>query len=62
MTHDREIRSDEGKRRRINPYEKLKRAYDENRGTRLTAEDVDKLMSDTAIHDAVMETYADEPF
>jgi ABC-type transporter lipoprotein component MlaA len=42
------------------PYEKLRRAYKEKRGTNLTAEDVDKLMDDTAIRDAVMQTYADD--
>lgn len=41
-------------------YDKLLRAYEENRGTRLTAEDVDKLMSDTAIKDAVYQTYAED--
>lgn len=42
------------------PYEKLRRAYEENRGTNLTAEDVDKLMDDVAIRDAVYQTHADE--
>jgi len=41
------------------PYEKLRRAYEENRGTRLTAEDVDKLMDDVAIRDAVYQTHAE---
>lgn len=41
-------------------YEKLRRAHEENRGTNLTAEDVDKLMDDTAIRDAIYQTYADE--
>lgn len=41
-------------------YEKLRRAYLNNRGTNLTAADVDKLMSDTAIKDAVNQTHADE--
>lgn len=45
---------------RINPYEKLRLAHKQNRGTRLTPEDVDKLMADTAIYDAVMATYDDE--
>lgn len=45
---------------KCDPYEKLRRAYEENRGTNLTAEDVDRLMSDTAIYDAVMQTYKDE--
>ena len=42
------------------PYEKLRRAHEENHGTNLTAEDVDRLMDDVAIHDAVYQVYADE--
>ena len=46
--------------KKSNPYEKLRRAHEENRGTRLTAEDVDRLMDDVAIRDAVYQTHADE--
>lgn len=41
-------------------YDKLRIAYEEDRGTRLTAEDVDALMDDTAIKDAAYGTYDDE--
>lgn len=45
---------------RLSPYEKLRQAHEWNRGVRLTAEDVDKLMDDTAIRDAVYQTRAGE--
>lgn len=39
---------------RNSPYAKLARAFLENRGTNLTAEDVDILLSDDAIATAIM--------
>ncbi len=39
------------------PYDQLKRAFERKTGTHLTAWQVAKLMADTAIYDAVMETY-----
>jgi hypothetical protein len=46
--------------KRLSPYEKLRRAHEESRGVHLTAEDVDKLMDDTAIKDAIYQTWANE--
>lgn len=41
-------------------YDKIKRAWQLSIGTTLTAEDVDLLMADTAIRDAVLQTNKDE--
>jgi hypothetical protein len=41
-------------------YDKIRRAYENNTGTRLTADDVFVLMSDTAIKDVVLGTWVDE--
>lgn len=38
-------------------YGRIRRAYERGTGLRLTADDVQYLMRDTAIKDAVLETY-----
>lgn len=45
---------------RENVYERLRKAHEKSRGIRLSAEELDKLMDDTAIRDAVYQTYSDE--
>jgi len=47
---------------RVHPYARLRRAFKRRTGMNLSADDVQRLMlGDTALYDAVMETWKDEP-
>ena len=41
-------------------FDKLRKAYNENRGTHLTAEEVNRLMSSSEIYEAVMDSESEE--
>lgn len=48
------------KRKKRDPYQRLRKAWKAKRGILLSAEDVDILMDDTAVRDAVLRTYEGE--
>lgn len=48
------------KPRKLDVYDRIKRAWERKTGMYLSGEDVDILMDDTAIKDAVLETYAED--
>lgn len=63
MTPNNKEKADTPTRRvsRLNAYGKIRRAYESKRGTNLSANDVNELLRDAAIYDAVMEAQPEDP-